>query len=121
MKTKTKLLTIGFLAAISTSCLLNSCSLIGLGIGASIDKKKPKTSKIYKSQIDTLNIGSKLEIILMNGNKKYGKYGGMVQVYDQHFQMRYDSIKNSLKSQVNLPSINDTILIYFLCHLIGRP
>ena len=111
MKTKTKLTTIIFVASISASFLLNSCSLIGFGIGASVDKKKPKTNTIYKYQIDTLEIGSNVEIILQDGKIKYGKYSGIVNVYDQNFHREYDSLKNSLASQVNLPSVNDTLLI----------
>lgn len=114
MKTKTKLLTIVFLTSISASYLLNSCSLIGLGIGASVDKKTSETSKIYKNQIDQLEIGNKVKITLLDGDIKNGKFGGVVQIYDQNFHLEYDSIKNSLNNQVIIPNINDTILIYLV-------
>ena len=112
MKTKINLLKIVLLASICTSFLLNSCSLIGFGIGAAVDSKTPKTSNIYKNQIDTLEIGNKVEIILFDGKKKYGKFGGIVEVYDQNFHREYNIIKNSLASQVNMPNVNDTLLIF---------
>ena len=112
MKTKTKLLMIILLASISASLFLNSCSLIGFGIGASVDKKKPKTNTIYKNQIDTLEIGNKVEITLFDGKKKYGKFGGIVDVYDHDFHREYNIIKNSLANQVNLPNVNDTLLVF---------
>ena len=104
MKTKINLLKIVLLASISTSFLLNSCSLIGFGIGSAIDSKTPKTSKIYKNQIDTLEIGNKVEITLFNGNKKYGRFDGIVYAYDPDRLQEYQKIKDSLSGKVTLPN-----------------
>ena len=115
MKTKINLIKIGLLISISSVfCLFNSCSLIGFGIGASVDKKKPKTNTIYKSQIDALEIGSKVEIILFGGEKKYGKYGGIVYAYNSDDFQKYQTIKDSLSGKVTLPNQNDTLLIYLI-------
>ena len=114
MKTKINLLKIMLLASISTSFLLNSCSLIGFGIGSAIDSKTPKTSKIYKNQIDTLEIGNKVEITLFNGNKKYGRFDGIVYAYDPDRLQKYQKIKDSLSGKVTLPNQNDTLLIYLI-------
>jgi 1-aminocyclopropane-1-carboxylate deaminase/D-cysteine desulfhydrase-like pyridoxal-dependent ACC family enzyme len=99
MKSKIKPLKLVFIAIISSSFLFNSCSLIGFGIGAAIDSQTPKTSNIYKNQIDTLEIGNKVEITLFDGKKKYGKFDGIVDVYDHDFHWEYNITLNPQSNQ----------------------
>jgi len=113
MKTKINLIKIGLLISISSIFyLISSCSLIGFGIGAGVDKKKPKTNSIYKNQINTLELGSNVEIILNDRNKKYGKYGGILYEYDSGGIQEYQMIKEALADEVILPNQNDTLMIY---------
>lgn len=112
MKRTTKHVMMISLAAVISSLLFSSCSLIGFGIGASVDKKKPKTNTIYKNQINTLELGSNVEIILNDRNKKYGKYCGILYEYDSGGIQEYQIIKETLADEVILPDENDTLLIY---------
>jgi len=113
MNLKIKHLIISFLASASISYLLNSCSLVGFSMGAAVDSKTPKTTRLSYDQIDTLEFGKHLEVTKNNGDTVCGKFKGILPFYNDYFHREYDSIKNALFYQVQLPDLNDTLLIIY--------
>lgn len=111
MNSNIKILIILFLFSIS--CLMNSCSLIGFGIGSVVDKKKPISTKINFDHIDKLLLETKVEVIKSNGDTVSGRYNGIIPIYSRDFYLNYDSIKQNLSDQVKLPNLNDTLLIFY--------
>lgn len=113
MKTKTKLLAILLSASIFTSVLLNSCSLVGFGIGASVDSRTPETIKIGNDNIDSLELEKRVVVIKTNGETIYGRYNGIIPIYNHGYSIKYNRIQKDLSSQVLLPNLNDTLLILY--------
>lgn len=113
MKTTTKNMIIIFLAAVISSLLFNSCSLIGFGAGSIADKKKPEIVRIDKDYVDTIELDKKVVVIKYNGDTINGRFNGMISDYNNEIQLAYDSIKSELSQQLIMPNINDTLIIIY--------
>lgn len=113
MKSSTKNMMIISLAAVISSLLFSSCSLIGFGIGSAVDKKTPGSVNITLDHIDTLELEKRVEVIQNNGDTIYGRYNGLIPIYSHDFHSKYDSIQIELADKVKLPDLDDTLLISY--------
>ena len=83
------------------------CSLIGLGVGAIVDKK-PR-HQIPGWEIQAIEPGQKVELTLADGHVMKGKFTGLSPVPDTEYRRRYDEARVALRGvtddAVDLPRL----------------
>ena len=94
--------------AIAAVILFQSCTLIGRGIGAAIDGGQHEQGYL---EIGGLDSGSVKEFIPRNGEPPFqGVYLGLDTLDTEDYQLLYSKISDSIKNQLNLPQIGDTLV-----------
>jgi len=114
MKTK-NLLIIIILLMIGINLLMNSCSLIGIGIGAAADGSKPKEYSIGANHVNKIKNKSKVIIHKKDGTQINGKFVGTSQIAQQDYAEEYEKFKknNHNKRSKFFPDIGDSLMIIF--------
>ena len=105
------LLIIGLLSMAAILFLTDGCSLIGLGIGSAVDASKPDSVYIPGWRIVKVKPGTKINVLLHNGEQTKGKYLGMEPIPLDEYTHRYSSFRENKRSEILLPVLNSTITI----------
>ncbi len=100
-----------FILIISASLMWGSCSILGLAIGSASDHSHHKSTTVAGWQISEVELDQDLSLLLKDFNLIEGKYKGMHSIQDEEYNRNYQLQKDSLHSQIKLPSLGDTILI----------
>jgi hypothetical protein len=95
--------------AITAMCLLlqNGCSLIGLGIGYSMDSSGPK--EVPGSRLEALKPGSHLTLILADSSRVAGPFVGAQRDPEADYADRYSAYRNQDPGRDFLPEIGENI------------
>ena len=115
----------GVLAIAAVTFLLNGCSLIGLGLGAAADAKKPDQMNIPGRSVETVKPGTQIEIVLKDGSQLSGKYLGLERYPEKEYVEKYQKSQENLRERIPLPAVGDSIAITtisrkpFKCAFLG--
>ncbi len=109
-----KKLTVLAISAITGAAVLFSvsgCSLIGLGIGAAVDRASPDNfEEITGWEIETINPGDNILIQKINGDLFTGKFVGLDQISLDKYSAKYSKCRDLHSGKFNLPLLGDTII-----------
>lgn len=100
----------GIIVLFSTS----GCSLIGLGVGATIDDSKPDFRAASISECATLKKGTKVQIVLIDGGRFQAEFGGLVKYPQGEYSRTYDLFRSLHIKQIPIPSLGDRVEIVHL-------
>jgi hypothetical protein len=90
---------------------ISGCSIIGVGFGAYEDGSKPDTLFIQDWKIKGVEPGSKINIILNDGNLVSGKYIGLEKVTTEEYTESYARSREQNIKEVILPELGDSITV----------
>jgi len=99
------------LVAIVAIFQLNGCSLIGLGIGSIVDARKPSYKEIPFSGIETIKPGTKVDILLRNGDTLKVIFAGVTSIPTQEYAESYAKVQEQRPEGTILPDLGDTIAV----------
>jgi hypothetical protein len=102
---------IGLLSMAGILFLTDGCSLVGLGIGSSIDKTKPDTILIPDSKIEKIRPGTHVKLLLDNGEEITGEYLGLDFISAEEYAGRYSLFREQKQSEILLPQLGENITI----------
>jgi hypothetical protein len=85
------------------------CSVIGLGIGAASDSKKP--SQIQGWEVEKVDPGKTVTLVLRDSSRIKGKFIGLERLQDQEYAETYDQARELKPDGVVLPKLDDTVSI----------
>jgi hypothetical protein len=101
------------LALISVLFIFNSsCTIIGLSVGASVDRDHKKNDTIEAVYLKKINKGRKVELKLTNGNLVQGEYIGKSSMPQEKYAEIYSQFIDRHPGDLSIPKIGDTIDIY---------
>lgn len=112
MKTLVKNRLIAIIAFYCLAQLINSCSILGLGIGASVDKKNKALAKIEAIQITEINRGNKIELFCVDGRIVKGIYHGTSQLPQHQYAVMHSAFVDLYSNDSSIPKIGDTVKIF---------
>jgi hypothetical protein len=87
----------------------NGCTLIGLGVGALIDRGREPTTALRGSEMLRLKPGDKVKLVLRDGSERQGKLGGIAPVSPEYGE-RYAAARQSADGPA-LPAIGQNVEI----------
>jgi hypothetical protein len=90
---------------------VNGCSVIGLGIGAVSDSRKPDSLMIPCCQITTIKPGSEMNVILVEGEPVRGALVSLDSVTAESYAQRYSRYKEDNRADLPLPSLGESVEI----------
>jgi hypothetical protein len=91
--------------------VMNSCSLIGLGIGAAIDSSKPDQVLIPGWVIQKVKPGTQIRVFLNSGDIVSGKFLKVERVQEEEYAERYANSRRQKQEEFLLPALGDDIAI----------
>jgi hypothetical protein len=107
-----KQLPIAVLAFVAALLLLQcGCSVVGSGIGAAIDSRKPKRVSVSGWQLTKIKRDTKIWATLDDSVKVTGKFAGVIPLDHNQFVDLYTSFRGLDSVHSLLPAIGDTLLI----------
>jgi hypothetical protein len=83
--------------------MTTGCSMVGLGVGASIDARRPKQKSLPAEGLDLVKPGTKLIIIMNDSTEKKGEFMGMDRFSSLEYNQRYSNCRKKLESDRMLP------------------
>jgi hypothetical protein len=95
------------IAAVATLAV-NGCSLIGLGIGASIDSSRPNQKTVPGWQAAAIKPGTAVTVVLKDGTRLSGKYAGPGHIPAEQYAAIYSQAREQLPEGI-LPALGDSI------------
>ena len=110
MKTR-NLFGLALILAIVLLFQISGCSIIGAGLGAIEDGSKPDTLFIQDWKIKGVEPGSKINIVLNDGNLVSGKYIGLEKVTAEEYAESYARSREQNMKEVILPELGDSITV----------
>jgi hypothetical protein len=90
---------------------LNGCSMIGLGIGVSIDSSKPNQKTVPGWQATAIKPGAPINVILKDGSWLHGKYSGLGRVPAEQYAALYSQARERKPEGILLPALGESIEI----------
>jgi hypothetical protein len=98
-------------AAIVAISQLNGCSLMGLGIGSIVDAHKPSHMEVPLSKIETIKPGTKVDILLRDGDTLKVIFAGVTSIPAQEYAETYAKVQEQKLEGTILPDLGDTITV----------
>ena len=89
----------------------NNCTLIGLGIGSVADSRKNNEYYTINKELFSITPGTKISLITTSGDTLVGNYQSTTNEYSQEYIDEYNDKYNSIRAQLIVPRINDTLVI----------
>jgi hypothetical protein len=83
--------------------------MVGARLGGNNDRSKPDTLLLENWKMQAVKPGSKIKIILKDGNLVNGKYIRLEKVAKDEYLERYARSRELNKQEVNLPELGDSI------------
>ncbi len=93
---------------------LEGCSMVGLGLGAMIDRGRSDSILVQSWQVDTLKVGTHISLLLSDGSKLSGTYTGIVHDSLYTYQRRYADFVAGLPAPPPYPAPGDSLVLYGL-------
>jgi hypothetical protein len=109
MTTKKLLLTL--LLAAWSLLQLSGCSLIGFGLGSSIDAKSPDEYVFTPSGADSIKKGATVEVLRTDGSMVSGKFERLEALESEKYTVRYQQFTNSAPIGKQMPALGNSIVI----------
>lgn len=100
-----------FLLVFPGVCLLN-CTIIGTEIGKKIDGSQPDEITYSIMNIESVQNGANVTLILMDGFRLNGKFLGFDHLSSQKYEQVYQNTRFHLIRDVILPEVGEVITIY---------
>ena len=82
LRWKTRIAVLWIFMAVAMSILVftgNGCSIVGLGIGSAVDQSFPRSNLVSKEHLQSIEVGSTVEITFFNKTSMTGTYLGFGQ------------------------------------------
>jgi hypothetical protein len=95
------------LSIIGVSC----CTMTGLTVGATIDYFKPDSLYGPGWKINAVKPGTRVKVILNDGEEVVGKYMGLQRIPEKEYAKRYDSFREEQRSKILIPTLGDNITV----------
>jgi hypothetical protein len=103
------LFTCTLMSVIFMTFMSSRCSVIGLGVGASIDSSKPDWIWISGGQETNIQKGTRLSILLKNDSTLTGRYVETGRLSQEDYSEYYSAKQKMLTGEDHLPSIGKPI------------
>jgi hypothetical protein len=87
------------------------CSVIGLGIGAWSDSRKPNNAIFPGWELEKVKPGQKVILLLRDGNQVKGKFVDLEKMGEKEYAETYQKLVEQKPDGVVLPAIGDTVSI----------
>ncbi len=100
-----------FLLVFPVTCLLN-CTIIGTEIGKKIDGSQPDEILYSNMNIESVQNGANVTLILMDGFRLNGKFLGFDHLSSEKYAQIYQNTRYHLMRDVILPEIGEMITLY---------
>lgn len=103
-----------FLLLISLGLILfftNNCTLIGVGLATYADDINNTEHYTINEELFSIPPGTDISIITVNDDTLVGIYHSTTNKYSQDYIKEYNDKYNEIKQQLNVPLINDTLVI----------
>jgi hypothetical protein len=110
MKSKMLIMPALLVAAIAI-LQLDGCSVIGLTAGAISDASKPDTITVPGWEMELIEAGRPIKVILKDRNWIEGAFAGIVRVPEEEYAKRYDAFRKEKKGELLLPELGEKIFI----------
>ncbi len=115
LKMKRCILSAGMaISILSLSFLFGGCCLIGLGIGSISDAHKPAVITTPSSQIQSVEPGKNVDMVLRDGTVLKGKYEGVQSVPEEEYATRYEETCAQNISLNALPRLGERVRVSFV-------
>ena len=106
------------------SLMLTGCSLIGMGVGASIDARQPKEKPLPAEGLDSLKSGTKLILVLDDSTVMRGNFMGIDRLSSLEYNQRYSDCRKKLEGGRMLPLPGEKVIVsaessYVVGNLVG--
>ncbi|MCF7810610.1 hypothetical protein K9N50_06445 [bacterium] len=92
--------------------VINGCTAVGLGTGLILDSRAEPVRLNPLLDLDYIEKGKQITVILRSGEAYSGKYDGMGVVDQNEYRVNYAVILQNVKTEIQLPAIGDTVIIY---------
>lgn len=90
---------------------LNSCSIIGLGAGATLNAVQRKKITIPE-ELEIIKPDAKIDIFQKNGKCLTGTYSGIQNLPIEQYAETYTKTREQKPDGIFLPKLNDSIMLY---------
>jgi hypothetical protein len=89
----------------------NSCTIIGFGVGAIIDKNRSNYHSTINEELFSISPGTIIKLITITGDTLTGIYHSTTNEYSLDYITEYNKKYEMLREQLLIPKIYDTLLI----------
>jgi hypothetical protein len=97
----------GLLVALVLS--ISNCSVIGLGIGAISDSRKPDTLAISGCEIKTIKPGTKIKVVVHEGEPVRGGFVSLDAVSPDEYVQIYSRFREENRVTFPMPTLGDSV------------
>lgn len=94
--------------------LMSGCSVIGLAIGADVDRGKPDKKDYAISEIERIKPGKEVTVVLNTKDMISGKYLRTTQISDHEYELIFSEFREKSSDLATIPGPGDTITIFDL-------
>jgi translation elongation factor P/translation initiation factor 5A len=101
-------------AVIMLLCLMSGCSVIGLAIGADVDREKSDKKGYAISEIERFKPGKEVTVVLNTKDMISGKYLRTTQISDHEYALILSEFREESPNLSGIPAPGDTITIFDL-------
>ncbi len=95
-------------------CLISGCTVIGLAIGASADREKPDKKDYAISEIERIQPGKEVTVVLNTKDMISGEYVRTTRITDQEYDSIFSEFREKSYNLSGIPAPGDTITIFDL-------
>ena len=113
MKGKSLKLTTYIFPLLIIALTSSGCSVIGVGVGSIIDSKSPHIRINPLNELEKIESGERITVVMKEGGEIKGEYGGIAAVEnDDMYIVCYADVLKRNADKIHLPAIGDTLTIY---------
>ncbi len=107
--------------SIPFTVVISGCSLIGLTLGAMSDARQPKEMIIPGWKVDSLKVGTMIEVLCKDSITLRGKYNGVEPMPLGQYAQAYAKAQARLPEGIHLPNLADTLTMTFVSPNLQAP
>ncbi|NUO82877.1 hypothetical protein HUU05_22625 [candidate division KSB1 bacterium] len=100
--------------SIPFTVVISGCSIIGLTLGLMSDARQPKEMIIPGWKVDSLKVGTMIEVLCKDSITLKGKYSGVEPLPLGQYAQAYAKAQARLPAGIHLPDLADTLTMTFV-------